>query len=162
MMIQWWILFILLKSSLINCDDYLCHYLVNKSDNILDVCMSNKCNEFVDPNWIMVRPNNCKTKYFSLTFSTYKKFHLFLNQIQWKLGDLFPSKVNNQIRQLRIYIKQIDFDDQPIDQNQLIRLGFNIDLYQLYLQNITSNNYLYQLIHYDPNEPEWDIIRIQL
>jgi len=162
MMIQWWILFILFKSSLINCDDYLCHYVVNKSDNTFDVCMNNKCNEFVDPNWIMVRPIDCKTKYFSLTFSTYKKFHLFLNQIQWKLGDLFPSKVNNQIRQLRIYVKQIDFDDQPIDQNQLIRLGFNIDLYQLYLQNITPNNHLYQLIHYDPNEPEWDIIRIQL
>ncbi len=154
MMIIWWILFILFKSSSIYCDDYLCNYLVNKSDNTLDVCMNNKCHEFVDPHWIMVRPNNCKTKY--------KKFHLFLNRIQWKLGDLFPSKINNQIRQLRIYLKHIDFDDRPIDQNELNRLGFNIDLYQLYLQNITPNNHLYQLIHYDLNEPQWDIIQIQL
>jgi hypothetical protein len=110
----------------------------------------------------MVTPNHCKTKNVSLAFSSYKTFTLFLNRISWKLGDLFPSKLNNHIRLLRIYIKQIDFDDQPIDQYELYRLGRNFDLYQLYLQNLPKNNSLYQLIHYDPNNPQWDVINIQL
>jgi hypothetical protein len=162
MMIQWWILFVLTQYKLFKCDDYLCNYIVNKSDNTMDICISNECNKFIDPYSIMVKPNNCKTKILYLAFSSYKNYDLFLNRIKWKLGDLFPFKLNNYIRLLRIYIKQIDFDDQPIDHNQLIRLGINIDLYQLYLQNITINNYLYKSIHYDSNDPEWDIIKIQL
>jgi len=161
-MINWWILFVLMKYMLVNCDDYLCNYIINKFDNTFDICTSNECDKFVDPYSIMVKPNNCKTKIFSLSFSSYKNFNLFLNRIKWKLGDLFPSKLNNDIRQLRIFIKHLDFDDQPIHHNELIRLGINIDLYQLYLQNITKNNYLYPLIHYDSNNPQWDIIQIQL
>jgi len=161
-MIQWWVLFVLLKYPLVNCDDYQCNYIVNKSDNTFDICISNQCNQFLNPYSIMVEPKNCKTKILYLAFSSYKNFSLFLNRIKWKLGDLFPSKLTNEIRQLRIYISHIDSDDQPIHHNELIRLGINIDLYELYLQNITKNNYLYELIHYDSINPQWDIIKIQL
>jgi hypothetical protein len=110
----------------------------------------------------MVQPNNCKTKLLYLLFSSYKSFDLFLNRIEWKLGDLFPRRLNNKIRLLRIYFNSIDDDDQPLDQNQLIRLGNNIDFYQLYIRNFKNQNHLDKLIHYDPNDPIWFIIKVQL
>lgn len=161
-MMKWYILFNLLNISIINCDDYLCNYLLNKSDNTEDRCISNKCDQIIDPSFIMVEPNNCKTKNLYLKFSSYKSYHLFLNNIQWKLSNLFLSKSNNEIRKLRIYLTKIDFDDKPIDHYELNRLGNNIDLYELYLQNITNQFDFYQLIHYYPDDPQWDIIQIQL
>lgn len=151
-------LFILIKSFEINS----CNYKINKIDSTFDICVNNKCNNYIDPYSIMVIPNNCKTDLLYLSFSTYKTYSLFLNKTQWKLTDLYQSKQNNKIRLLRIFIYSIDNDDKPIDHNQLIRLGFNIDLYELFIKNITNQYYLNRFIHYDLNYPQWFIIKIKL
>jgi hypothetical protein len=161
-MLRWWILFLLIKYIEVKSIDDLCNYIITKSDNSYDICLSDECDKFIDPYLIMVKPNNCKTKILYLSFSSYKTFSLFLNRIQWKLGYLFPSKLNNDFRLLRIYLNEIDDDDQPIDHNQLNRLGINIDVYQLYILNIPEKKYFYGLIHYDPNYPQWNIIKVQL
>ena len=161
----WSILFILIKSNSINCDDDLCNYNIIKSDNHSHICLSNECDQFIDPYSIIVKPNDCKTSFVSLSFSSYKRFHLFLNRIQWKLSDLFSSRrqrLNNKIRLLRIYFNQIDDDDQPIHLNQLIRLGNHIDLYELFIKNLSTNHSLHELIHYHSNNPQWFIIKVQL
>ena len=54
------------------------------------------------------------------------------------------------------------YNDRPFDHDELIHLGINIDLYILYIRNIQNKNYLYGSIHYDPNNPEWNIIKIKL
>ncbi|CAF1039756.1 unnamed protein product [Rotaria magnacalcarata] len=163
-MFQWSIisfLVIFIKSFEVNTIDNLCNYIVSKSDNGFDICLSDQCNKYMDPYEIMVKPNNCKTELLYLSFSSYKNFSLFVNRIPWKLGDLFPSKLNNQIRLLRIFIDYMDNDDQPTDHNELIRLGIHIDLYELFIKNITNNNKLHGLIHYDQNYPQWFIVKVE-
>lgn len=161
-MVRWLILFLLIKYIEVKSIDDMCNYIITKFDETYDICISDECNKFVDPYLIMVKPNDCKTKILYLSFSSYKNYSLFLNRIKWKLSYLFPSKINNHIRLLRIYLNHIDYDDQPIHQNELNRLGINIDSYQLYIKNIQDKNKFYGLIHYDPNDPQWDIIKVQL
>ena len=140
---------------------YLCSYVVNTTNSTIDKCRSDQCNRFLDPYSIMVKPKSCKTKLLYLSFSSYKKFSLFLHRIKWKLGSLFSSSLKNG-RQLRIYIDQIDNDDRPVSHNELIRLGVNIDLYELYIKKIPKPNHLDRLIRYDTNNPEWCIIKVKL
>ncbi|CAF2810948.1 unnamed protein product [Rotaria sp. Silwood2] len=164
-MYQWLIislLFVLIKLNKVSSIDNLCYYMVNKSDYTIDICLSDQCYKYIDPYSIMVKPNNCKTNLLCLSFSSYKNYHLFINRTIWKLGDLFPSRSINQNRILRIFIHFIDYDDQPVHHNELIRLGNNIDLYELFIKNFTNNSYLHQLIHYDQNYPQWYIIKVQL
>jgi len=161
----WWInsiLLILIKFNSMNCSDDLCNYKIIESDLSFNLCISDQCHKYLDPYLIMVQPNNCKTNLLYLLFSSYKSFDLFLNRIEWKLGDLFPRRLNNKNRLLRIYLNSIDDDDQPLDQNQLIRLGNNIDSYQLYIRNFKNKTHLHKLIHYDPNDPIWFIIKVIL
>lgn len=158
------ILFLLafVKLNSANSIDYLCNYTVEKSDHNLDACLSNQCNKFLDPYSIMVKQNDCKTKSLYLAFSSFKKFDSFINRMTWKLGDLFPSRSQNELRTLRIYINRIDDEDQPVHHNELIRLGAHIDLYELYISYIPENDYLHELSHYDPNDPQWYIIKVKL
>ncbi|CAF1480104.1 unnamed protein product, partial [Rotaria sordida] len=141
--------------------DNICYYMINKSDNSIDSCISDQCYKYIDPYSIMVTPNNCKTNLLYLSFSSYKNYSLFINRIKWKLSDLFPSRSINGIRLLRIFINYIDYDDQPVNHNELIRLGNHIDLYELFIKNLPNNYYLDQLIHYDQNYPQWYIIKVQ-
>ncbi|CAF1282074.1 unnamed protein product [Adineta steineri] len=160
----WWInlIFIfLIKFHSINCFDDLCNYLIYQSDQNIDICLSNQCNKYIDPQSIMVKPNNCKTNILYLSFSSYKIFRLFIKRIQWKLGILFSTKLNKKNRLLRIYLNSIDFDDKPTDDDQLKDLGNNIDLYELYIRNLTNNSRLNESIHYHPNDSQWFIIKIQ-
>ncbi|CAF4965790.1 unnamed protein product [Rotaria sp. Silwood1] len=141
--------------------DNFCNYIVNKSNNSIDLCVSYQCDKYVDPYSIMVTPNNCKTNILYLSFSSYKNYRLFLDRTTWKLGDLFSSKSILRNRLLRIFIDYIDNDDQPVQHNELIRLGNHIDLYELFIKNLPNNHYLYQSIHYDRNYPQWYIIKVQ-
>ncbi|CAF3662414.1 unnamed protein product [Rotaria sp. Silwood1] len=164
-MYQWSIislLFILIQLNKVKTMDNFCNYIVNKSDNSIDICISYQCNKYVDPYSIMVTPNNCKTNILYLSFSSYKNYHLFLDRIQWKLGDLFSSKSSIGNRVLRIFINYIDNDDKPVHHNELIRLGNHIDLYELFIKNLPNNYHLYQSIHYDRNYPQWHIIKVEL
>ncbi|CAF1511590.1 unnamed protein product [Rotaria sp. Silwood1] len=115
--------------------DNFCNYIVNKSDNSIDICISYQCNKYVDPYSIMVTPNNC---------------------------DLFSSKSSIGNRVLIIFINYIDNDDKPVHHNELIRLGNHIDLYELFIKNLPNNYYLYQSIHYDRNYSQWHIIKVEL
>jgi hypothetical protein len=164
-MIQWWIITLflfLIKYSYINCISNQCNYIVKKCDNSWDRCVGDQSYKFIDLLSIMVEPKDCKTSILLLSFSSYKKFLLFRDQLQWKLGDLFLSKSFNSNRQLILFLDQLDYNDQPFDYNELIHLGINIDLYILYIKNIKNKNYLYGLIHHDINNPQWNIIKIKL
>lgn len=152
----------LIEYSYINCRDNQCNYIVRKSDNSSDRCIINQCYKFVDLISIMVLPKACKTSIVLLSFTTYKNFLLFRNQLQWKIGDLFFSQSINKDRQFILFLDQLDYNDRPFDHDELIQLGINIDLYILYIKNIQDKNYLYGSIHYDPNNPQWNIIKIKL
>jgi hypothetical protein len=167
MMIQWWMiisfsLLFLIKYSYVDCMNNKCNYIVKKSDNSSLTCIANQCYQFIDLLSIMVEPKTCKTSLLFLSFSSYKKFILFRDQLQWKIGDLFSSQLINENRQFILFLDQLDYDDRPFDYDELIHLGINIDFYTLYIRNIQNKNYLYGSIHYDPNNPEWYIIKIKL
>lgn len=140
-----------------------CHYIINRLDGKYDLCESEKCDRILDPYLIEVKPLNCKTTKLYLKFSTFKNYQLFLKRIQWKLSDLFPIKPKeNEQRLLRIYLLNIDRDDKLIDHSQLSQLGFHIDQYQLFIENLNQIQTFNPILHYHYNEPQWNIIQIQL
>jgi hypothetical protein len=163
-MIEWWMLSLIfiIKYSSVNSTIYQCNYTVIKSDQSSDTCIASQCYQFVDLYSLMVYPNTCKTSLLLLSFSSYRNFSLFLSRLEWKLGDLFPSQLINEVRQLIIFVDKVDSNDQPFDHNELIRLGVNIDLYTLYIREMKNVNYLRGSIHYDPENVEWNIIKIKL
>ncbi|UJR17856.1 hypothetical protein I4U23_004755 [Adineta vaga] len=154
------ILLLIFSINFVNCLENLCNYLIKNFDTTFDLCLSNECNKYLDPYVLSVKPNDCKTHSVYLSFSSFQTYELFLNRIQWKLSNLFPKK-SQQIRLLRIYLNQIDSNDYPTHENHLNRLGNHIDIYQLYIQNLTTQNSLQRFIHYDPNDPQWFIIKIR-
>jgi hypothetical protein len=162
MMIQWWMIICFFFLSYINCTHNQCNYTIKKSDNSTDTCVADQCDQFVDLLSIMVQPKTCKTSILRLRFSSYKNFILFRDELQWKIGDLFLSRSINKDRELILFVDELDYDDRPFDHDQLIYLGINIDLYILYIRNIQNKNYLYGSIHYDPDYPQWNIIKIKL
>jgi hypothetical protein len=124
--------------------------------------MSDECYKFVDFISIMVKPKTCKTSFLSLSFSSYKSFVLFRDRLEWKIGDLFLSRSKNEVRQLILFINRLDYNDRPFDHDQLILLGVNIDFYIIHIREILNKIYLYQSIHYDPDNPQWNILKLRL
>ncbi len=167
MMIEWRMItyfafLFLIKYCYVDCIHNQCNYTVKKSDNSSERCIADQCYKFVDLISIMFEAKNCKTSILLLSFSSYKNFILFRDQLEWRIGDLFLSRMINEDRQLILFVDQLDYNDKPFDHNELIRLGIHIDLYILYIKNIKNKNNLYGLIHYDINNPEWNIIKIKL
>jgi len=152
----------LLKSCFINCLTNSCDYIISKSDNSSSICISDQCYKFVDFISIMVKPKTYKTSFLSLSFSSYKTFVLFRDRLEWKWGDLFLSRSKNKVRQLILFLNRLDYNDRPFDHDQLILLGVNIDFYIIYIREILNKSYLYESIHYDPDNPQWNILKLQL
>ncbi|CAF1567806.1 unnamed protein product, partial [Rotaria sordida] len=73
-MYKWSIISLLFVIIKINCMDNICYYMVTKSDNNIDSCISDQCYKNIDPYSIMVTPNNCKTNLLYLSFSSYKNY----------------------------------------------------------------------------------------
>ncbi len=163
-MIQWLmiILLYLIQYSFVNSTNDQCNYIVTKSDNSNSTCFAHQCYQFIDLLSIIVQPKTCKTSRLFLSFSSYKNFILFRDQLKWKIGDLFSSESIDKYRILTLFIDQLEFDDRPFDYDELIHLGINIDYYILFIRNIQNKNYLHGLIHYDTNFPQWNIIKIKL
>ena len=162
-MIRSSITLVLINLVFINGNNHWCDYWAKKSDDQIEICSNDQCANFVDLQWILVRPLDCKTYSLSLAFSTYEKYEVFLKNIQWKLSDLFPSKKSDdQLRKLNIFLENLAEKDQPLDQFQLDRLGNHLDLYYIYIRNISSNHSISPLIHFSPNQSQWNFIQIQL
>lgn len=135
-----------------------CDFWMRTSDGKMDLCLNNQCERLKDPDWIMVRPVECKTNSLSLTFSNYDKYQIFLKNIQWKLSNLFPGK-SDQIRKLNIFLENLPFDDRLIDEDQLNQLGSNLDYLFFYLPIVPSNHSIYRYVHQQSHS---DFIQIHL
>ncbi|CAF1417447.1 unnamed protein product [Adineta ricciae] len=158
---KWFILFIFFTFNFTNCFGHLCNYIIKNADSTSDLCLSNECHKYLDPLSLTVKPNTCKANFVSLAFSSFQTYQAFLDQTRWELSVLFPKK-SQQTRLLRIYLNQIHVDDRPTEENHLNRLGNHIDSYQIYVRNLPNELFLQRFIHYDPDDPQWFIIKIQL
>ena len=140
----------------------MCTYVVTKSDNSTEKCAMNECSKYIDLFSVMVEPKTCKTSLLVLSFSSYENFVLFRDQLQWNIGNLFPSERIDQNRQLILFLDKLNSNDRPFDHDQLVQLGNNIDYYILYVKNIENPNSYDGLIHYDPSNPLWNILQVKL
>jgi len=140
-----------------------CHYLLSQSNDKYDICLNDQCHQIIDPILIEVKPLDCKTNELYLKFSNYKTYQTFLNRIQKKkISDFFPSKSSNEQRILRIYLLQVDHDDKILDYQELIEIGHHLDIYQLFISNLTATNHYFPSIQYDQFNSQWNIIQINL
>ena len=162
-MIRWWFFFIfLLKFYLINCTrDDQCIYILKRFDNISDECISNECFNIINPESLIIKSKRCKISFLSLSFSSYEKYILFRNNLQWKLSDLFlSSSLNNH---LILFLNEFNSQIKPFDQTELIHLGTNIHYFTLYIKNLHNKHLFNGLIHYHSNNSsQWNIIKIKM
>ena len=155
-------LLILIEVLSINCASEMCDYIVRKPDNSTERCTMNECSKYVDLLSIMVEPKTCKTSFLALSFSSYENFVLFRNRLQWRIANLFSSERMNENRRLILFLDKLNSNDRPFDHDQLIELGNNLDDYILYIKTIENPNSYDGLIHYDPSNPQWNIIQVKL
>ena len=138
--------------------------LSNKTE--LKECFSDECSIYFDPIQIFINLEQCQEKLNSLTlsFSNYKNFLFFQNNLQPnKLSNYLTRKIHqNDQRQIKIFLNYLEFDENPLNHQELLRLGSNLDFYQLFIRQINKTSFYSQSIFHHENYSNWNIFQVKL
>jgi hypothetical protein len=136
--------------------------LFNVENDLIDQCRSDQCQRSIDPRRLQVQPIDCKTDRLSLAFSSYDDFRRFRTNLGWKLTNIFPRRSSSEERRLRIFVERVNFKDQPLNLQELIELGDQIDLYQFFFLHLENEDYFPQSRFPDLDFPQWTSFQVKL
>ena len=136
--------------------------LFNAENHLLDRCRDDQCRHSIDPHRLQVQPIDCKTDRLSLAFSSYEDFRRFRTNLRWQLSGIFPRRSSSEERRLSIFVKRVKFTDHPLNHQELIELGDQIDLYQLFFLHAENEDYFPQSRFIDPVVSPWTSFQVKL
>ena len=112
-----------------------------------------QCDQYVDLYSFKIGGRKCRITSLVWAFSTNQKFHSFHSRLEQKISDLFQlkSKSSDEKRHVILFVHRLERNDRPFDY-----------LYQFYHDFISNVTYLPQVIHYDRNYPQWNLLQMRM
>ena len=138
-----------------------CEYDLLHSNGSVHRCLSDQCDQFVDPSSLKIVDRLCRTSFLSLSFSTYGHVRLFLVELSYPLSMLFLRQ-SSVLRVFRLFVHRLNDADQPLAYEEVIRLGTQIDLYQLCILHLPRSFSHRHSVDLLPEYPQWFLVQMKM
>lgn len=138
-----------------------CEYDLLHSNGSVHRCVSDQCDQSVDPSSLKIVDRLCRTSFLALSFSTYGHVRLFLTELSYPLSELFLRQ-SSVLRIFRLFVHRLNDADQPLAYEEVIRWGTQIDLYQLFILHLPRSFSHPHSVDLHPAYPQWSLIQMKM
>jgi hypothetical protein len=138
-----------------------CEYDLLHLNGSVHRCLSDQCDQSVNPSSLKIVDRLCRTSFLSLSFSTYEQFLVFLDQLSYPLSELFLGQ-SSIVRVFRLFVHQLNDADHPFAYEEVMRLGIQIDLYQLFVLHLPRLFSHRHSIDRHPEYPQCSLVQMKM